>query len=149
LKVHIEEVNVEEILPVRQTVLRNGKPREECFFEGDLAEETIHLALYNNEELVAIASILKDTSEKIDTNNQYRLRGMAVVPNQQIKGYGRHLLLYAEDLIQQKAPATLWFNARTTAVDFYQKNNFQVFGKEFDIPNVGPHFLMFKNYEQT
>jgi len=101
LKVHIEEVNVEEILPVRQTVLRNGKPREECFFEGDLAEETIHLALYNNEELVAIASILKDTSEKIDTNNQYRLRGMAVVPNQQIKGYGRHLLLYAEDFFKK------------------------------------------------
>lgn len=147
MKIHIEEVNVEEILPVRQTVLRNGKPREECFFEGDLAEETIHLALYVDEKLSAIATILKDKSHKIEAKNQFRLRGMAVIPNMHRKGFGRHLLLYAEDLILQQAPATLWFNARASAVKFYQKNNFQIFGEEFDIPNVGPHFLIFKNYE--
>ncbi len=147
MKIHIEEVNVEIVLPVRQAVLRSGKPREECFFEGDYAEETIHLALYKDEEVQAIATILKDKSEKLKSNNQFHLRGMAVIPEAQGKGLGKHLLLYAEDLIMQQSPTVLWFNARTSAVKFYQKNNFEVFGKEFDIPTVGPHFLMFKNYE--
>tara|TARA_Y100001968_G_C19205002_1_gene641862 strand:- start:221 stop:664 length:444 start_codon:yes stop_codon:yes gene_type:complete len=147
LKIHIKEVNVETILPVRQAVLRNGKPREECFFEGDHAEETIHLALYIDEEIQAIATILKDKSEKLKSNNQFRLRGMAVIPEAQGKGLGKHLLVYAEDLIHQNPPAILWFYARKSAVKFYQKNNFEVFGKEFEIPTVGPHFLMFKNYE--
>lgn len=147
MKIHIKEVKVEDILPVRQTVLRNGKPREECFFDGDHAKETVHLALYKNDKMLAIASILKDKSEKLKSNNQFRLRGMAVLPEAQGRGFGKHLLLYAEDLIKQQSPALFWFNARTSAVKFYQKNNFEVFGKEFEVANVGPHFLMFKNYE--
>ncbi|MBW2960928.1 GNAT family N-acetyltransferase [Mesonia aestuariivivens] len=146
-RIHIKKVKVEEILPVRQTVLRNGKPREECFFEGDLAKETIHLALYENEKIYAIASLLKDNNKNLTAINQYRLRGMAVMPEAQGKGLGKQLLRFAEELIKEQKNITLWFNARTTAVNFYKKNNFKILGEEFTIPKVGNHFLMFKKYE--
>jgi hypothetical protein len=36
----------------------------------------------------------------------------------------------------------LWCNARQAAVPFYAKNGWHVQGQPFDIPKIGPHFVM-------
>lgn len=147
MKVEIRKVIIEDILPLRQEVLRNGKPLEECFFEGDHSEDTIHFALFINEKTCAIATLLKDTQKKFSHENQYRLRGMAVKASEQKKGLGNKLLNHIEREMKKNAPVLLWFNARTTAVGFYKKEGFLVEGKEFDMKGVGPHYLMYKVYE--
>jgi len=42
----------------------------------------------------------------------------------------------------------IWFNARTAAVGFYQKLNYQPPDKSFDIKDVGEHYLMFKKLQE-
>ena len=39
----------------------------------------------------------------------------------------------------------VWCNARINAVAFYKKEGFKIIGDEFEIPDIGPHFLMAKN----
>ena len=39
----------------------------------------------------------------------------------------------------------IWCNARIKAVPFYKREGFKIIGDEFDIPNIGPHYLMAKN----
>jgi hypothetical protein len=38
----------------------------------------------------------------------------------------------------------IWCNARTSAVGFYSKLSWEIAGAEFDIPDVGPHFRMWR-----
>jgi predicted GNAT family N-acyltransferase len=147
LKVEIKEVTIEDILPLRQEVLRNGKPLEECFFDGDSSINTIHLALFINKKIIGAATLLNDSHKNFTFESQIRLRGMAIKPNVQKIGLGKRLLHHIEKESKKKAPVLLWFNARTTAVDFYKKEGFLVEGKEFNMNGVGPHFLMYKYYE--
>jgi len=38
----------------------------------------------------------------------------------------------------------IWCNARTSAVEFYRKLGWEILGTEFDVPDVGPHFHMWR-----
>ncbi len=38
----------------------------------------------------------------------------------------------------------MWFNARTPAVPFYRAHGFQVRGEEFILPDIGPHYFMWR-----
>jgi hypothetical protein len=60
----IKQISSEETFPVRQPVLRPGKPIETCIFEGDGLSTTTHLGLYVNNELAGIVSIF-DTASKL------------------------------------------------------------------------------------
>ncbi|SHI35373.1 Acetyltransferase (GNAT) domain-containing protein [Mesonia phycicola] len=143
----IKKVSTKDILSIRQQVLRNGKPIKECLFDGDNLETTQHFGLYKDQKITAIATIMKDSCNTFSNSNQYRLRGMAVLPEFQHLGLGKKLLSHCEKEIVKKTPTLLWFNARTKAVPFYKKLHFKVYGEEFNIPNVGPHYLMYKIYE--
>jgi hypothetical protein len=41
----------------------------------------------------------------------------------------------------------IWFNARTAAVGFYKKMDYQPLGAPFDIKDTGEHYLMFKKLQ--
>jgi hypothetical protein len=36
----------------------------------------------------------------------------------------------------------VWCNARTPAAGFYGRAGFATEGEEFELPSIGPHFLM-------
>ena len=42
---------------------------------------------------------------------------------------------------EQRRPS-LWCNARLHAVGFYERQGWKVEGDEFDVPDIGPHFVM-------
>lgn len=143
-KTHIKQVPVDTILPLRRTVLRPGKTLEESQFEGDLNNDTFHLALIANNEVKAIATYIKISSKELDYKTQYRLRGMAVSTDARGKGFGKKIFQEGLKLLQEKSVDILWFNARKTAVPFYEKLGCKKWGNEFNIPQIGPHFLMIK-----
>lgn len=146
-KFNIKQVSVEEIYAIRQQVLRPEKPIETCFFDQDKHPDSFHLGAFLNEQLIGVASILKDYSQDFKGSNQYRLRGMAVLPAFRKKQLGATLLQKAEKDCFQKKADLLWFNAREKVVPFYQKYDFQKKGVLFSIPSVGPHRLMFKKFK--
>lgn len=69
---------------------------------------------------------------------------MAVLETHQKKGIGDALVKYCENHCNNNNTDLIWFNARTAAVGFYKKMNYETFGAAFDIKDVGEHYLMFK-----
>ncbi|KUJ60160.1 acetyltransferase [Flavobacteriaceae bacterium CRH] len=140
----IKEILSKETYIVRQPVLRNGKPIESCIFEGDDLETTHHFGLFENEELTGIISLFSQTNTIFAEKKQAQIRGMAVLETHQKKGFGEALVKHCENYCHEKNIDLIWFNARTAAVGFYKKMNYQIIGAPFDIKDVGEHYLMSK-----
>tara|TARA_Y100000768_G_C23991245_1_gene693477 strand:+ start:8466 stop:8828 length:363 start_codon:yes stop_codon:yes gene_type:complete len=118
---------------------------ESCHFKDDFDEHTFHLGGFIDDKLASIASFYFTKNEKIPQSYQYRLRGMATLPEHQGKGLSSALLRTAFPIIKNNNVDILWCNARSSAVEFYKKVGFEVISDEFAIPEIGPHFLMKKD----
>lgn len=140
----IKEIQSSETYLVRQEVLRKGKPLETCHFEGDDAKTTMHFGIELNEKIIGIVSVYQVNSQLFDIENQFQIRGMAVLNEFQGNGFGSQLLAEAENYCTSQKASVIWFNAREKAVPFYKKSGYQTKGDSFEIPEVGIHFIMFK-----
>lgn len=120
---------------LRGRVLRPGRPPSASVFPGDEAADTLHLAVFAPEDgpCVGIASIYHE--------NGLRLRGMAVDPDWQGKGVGALLIRRLQEVAGER-DLDLWCNARVSALGFYEKLGWVIEGAEFDVPDVGPHYIM-------
>lgn len=81
----------------------------------------MHFGLYHQHELTAVVSLFID-----GTSAQFRK--MAVLPNDQGKGFGLQLLKYLVDYCKSQGIKNLWCNARVSAINFYQKIGFEIVG---------------------
>jgi GNAT superfamily N-acetyltransferase len=138
-------INYQETYLIRQEVLRKGKPIETCFFTGDAAKSTAHFGFYQEGILIGVVSVFNTTSTHFHAQSQFQIRGMAVLDGFQHNGFGNQLVRHAENYCRQQKGEVIWFNAREKAVPFYKKNDYQTLGDAFEIPEVGIHFMMYKN----
>jgi predicted GNAT family N-acyltransferase len=141
----IKFVPLTEVLALRSKMLRNGAPENECIFPTDQVNGVFHLAYYVNE--IDIATVATFFPQNLDDamGMGYQLRGMATDQAFFGNGYGANLIKYAVDYLKTAKAEYIWCNARTSAVDFYKKQGFQLISDEFDIPGVGPHHVMILN----
>jgi GNAT superfamily N-acetyltransferase len=151
----VERIDAEATHPLRQSVLRPGRPVEECVFPGDEDEATLHVGALRDGEVVAIASLYleprpvdaaggAERAADHDAGTVWRLRGMATDPSLRRMGAGAAALEACEQHARERGGTLLWCNARVEAIAFYEANGWSVLGDEFDIPTVGPHFVMEK-----
>ena len=151
----VRRIDAEATHPLRQSVLRPGRPVAECVFPGDDAPETLHVGAMRGDEVVGIASLYLEprpadaaggASRAADHGDgtAWRLRGMATDPAVRRQGAGAAALEACERHAREQGGTLLWCNARTEAVAFYEANGWTILGTEFDIPTVGPHFVMEK-----
>ncbi len=138
-------ISARDTYPIRQQMLRPGRPLSECAFQGDDEDQTFHLGAFVENKLVSVASFYFDRHPDIDGPYQYRLRGMATLPDFQRRGLSSELLRMAFPIIKQNQCDILWCNAREAAVPFYEQVGFKKLSEVFDIPGIGPHVLMMKN----
>lgn len=146
---HTDFVTVDAIRPLRHSVLRPGLPFETTIFEGDDEPTAYHVAAFKADEIVGVGTMInrpwtgKDSDIAAD-KEAYQVRGMAVSDRSRGTGAGKLVL----DTLEAKASAlgvrTIWCNARASAAGFYQKAGWQIAGDMFEIPGVGPHFVMVK-----
>lgn len=140
----IREISSEETIEVRHSVLRIGKPRESSVFVNDDDASTIHLGLFLDDQLIGVVSLF-DASTLLMVGKQYQLRGMAILKEFQRKGYGRVLLQEIESYCQRVCCDLLWFNARESALAFYQALDYKIISPSFMIENIGIHYVMAKS----
>ncbi len=143
--IEMKRISAEETYAVRHPVLRAGRPFEDCAFKDDELETTVHLGLFFKSELVGVATFLKNNNALFPEEHQYQLRGMAVLKFYQGYKFGTLLLNYGEQLLIRKKVKRIWFNARESAVRFYERHSYEIIGNAFYIPNVGGHYVMSKN----
>lgn len=139
----LRTISSQETWPVRHPVLRKGRPLEDVYMEADEKESTFHLGIFYKQEIVGVASFMEDKHPNC-YGVQARLRGMAVLPDHRKKGLAARILNRGEHILKEKGTTLLWFNARIVALSFYKNLGYQTIGEEFNIPLVGPHYVMKK-----
>ncbi len=123
-------------------MLRPNGTLDDCIFQGDNDELTFHLGAFVEKKLVSVASFYFERSERFPEPYQYRLRGMATLPEYQGQGLSSALLRTAFPVIKQNQCTLLWCNAREKAMGFYLRVGFAPTGELFTIPHIGKHILM-------
>ncbi len=136
---------IAEILALRQEVIIAGTDRDSPYFDGDNAEDTLHVAVFESGHCIACATLLKSEWQR---KPAWQLRGMAVAPHRQGQGLGRALLEFIQDQMpRQSQTVGLWCNARVRAAAFYEKHGFTRVSKRFIVKGIGPHFRMFLPFD--
>jgi len=142
--IEIKKINTFDTIIVRHPVLRLGKPIKSCHFDGDDLPTTSHFGLFLENKLVGVISAFQVKNKLFSEEIQYQIRGMAVLEEFQKRGFGEQLLQFCENEIRIKKGELIWFNARQTALGFYKKLGYAIIGGQFEIPDVGPHYVLFK-----
>lgn len=141
----IKFVPLEIVLPLRSKMLRGGADIATCVLPTDNTEGIFHLAYYvSKTEIATVGTFYPQNIEGREAFG-YQLRGMATDTPFFGKGYGAELIKYAVDYIKAAKAEYIWCNARTSAINFYKKQGFEIVSEEFEIPGVGPHYIMILN----
>jgi GNAT superfamily N-acetyltransferase len=142
----IRRVDLEQIIDLRQAVLRQGLPRQAAYFEGDRADGARHYGAFDDGQLVGCATVHLNTWEG---RPAWQLRGMAITPTHQFRGIGREILAFVETDLAATPVHQLWCNARVPAAPFYQKLGWTIVSAPFEIPTAGPHVKMTRRLSST
>ena len=135
-EMNIQQVKAEDCYVLRESILRQGQPKENWTFETDDDPRTIHLSMQFDDEIIAIVSLLPEVNPDCE-HHPWRLRGMAVKENLQGQGVGQQLLVALLVMVEDG----VWCTARKEVQHFYLKNGFEIFGDEFVMNNLD-HVLM-------
>jgi ribosomal protein S18 acetylase RimI-like enzyme len=70
------------------------------------------------------------------------VRGRTTTPGARGTGVGAALLGACVEHARAHGGRRVWCNARTPARGFYERAGFAAEGEEFELPGIGPHYLM-------
>ena len=139
----IKEIEAEQTWEIRLPTLRPNGSLKDCVFEGDDEPSTTHFGCFAMDELVGIVSIYQQDNSEFKGSG-YQLRAMATLPKVRGSGAGSKLLQTAESHAFCLGSDYIWANARASAQGFYLKYGYEIYGQQFEVQSVGPHFLMCK-----
>ena len=140
----IKKISSRDTFLVRHPILREGKPVESCQFDGDDLQTTTHFGLFIDTNITGVLSVFKNNNVIFNSENQFQIRGMAILKDFQRKGFGDELIKHAEVYIKSQFGKLIWFNARESAVPFYEKLGYIKIGEPFFIADIGIHYIMKK-----
>ena len=138
----VRAVDADIVRPLRWRVLRPHQTLAQQVYDGDDAPGAAHFAAYDEQDrVVGIASITPEPYPRRGGGpDDFRIRGMATDPELgRGRGVGDALL---QACLDHADGARVWCNARSPARGFYERAGFVVDGAEFELPDIGPHFLM-------
>ena len=142
--IEIKELNTSDIKPLRYEVLWAHRDSvDDCTIEPDDVETTFHMGATIGDEVVGTCTLLVDINSEFEEKMQYRLRAMATSPKIRGTGTGVAIVNKAIESLKDRNVKLLWCDARLIATGFYEKMGFKVMGDTYDVPNIGPHKLMY------
>jgi ribosomal protein S18 acetylase RimI-like enzyme len=136
-KIRYNTNEYKQTVALREEILRKPLNLEFSTEELERENDSFHLACWKDSILVA-GLVLKPV-----TDQQIRLRQLAVKRNFQNKGIGRILMNYSESFAKSHGFREIVMHARETAVGFYEKLGYKREGEKF-IEVTIPHFMMWK-----
>ncbi|MGZ4147470.1 MAG: GNAT family N-acetyltransferase, partial [Actinomycetota bacterium] len=90
--VEVRPVTLEDVLRIRQRILRPHQRIEDVEFDGDRRPGALHVGAFVAGRLVGAASVLPDAHPEVPDPNAWRIRGMAVDDDLRDRGIGGALL---------------------------------------------------------
>jgi GNAT superfamily N-acetyltransferase len=140
----VERVDADVTYPLRQRVLRPGKPPDAARFEIDDDPSTASFAARTPDgEVVATAVVYPEPCPWLnDRPGAWRLRGMATAPDRRGRGIGTRVLRTALAHVAAAGGDLVWCNARVPAQRLYERAGFTTHGSPWNDPEIGPHIAM-------
>lgn len=142
----VREIPLEATYPLRMKILRPGGDLAERYFDQDRLADVFHLGVFAGNTCISIGSFYPEGHAELPANTPFRLRGMATDTAYQGSGAGTLLLRHALQRLEQSGADLLWCNARIKAVPFYERLGLHSKGELFEVPRIGPHYLMFLRF---
>jgi ribosomal protein S18 acetylase RimI-like enzyme len=133
----IVELAWQQTIPIRHQVLWPNELPEYCMLDGD--DKALHFGVIIDNRLVSVASVYIDADPQ-----SARLRKFATLAEFQGKGIGSYLLNYIIKILSKRGITYFWFDARSSAVNFYQGLGFEV-SSELFYKNKVPYYKMHAN----
>lgn len=127
-----------QALGLRYDVLRKPLGLRFAPLELEHEREEVHMALLRGEYMVACL-LLKTMGEGI-----MKMRQVAVAPDEQGKGHGKHLVLQCEQWCIENDICRIELHARETAIPFYLNLGYSLDKEPFNEVGI-PHRFMFKD----
>jgi GNAT superfamily N-acetyltransferase len=121
--------------PLRQRVLRPHESLEELASHEPPGVHAV--GAFAGDELIAVGFVCPDGGP-----GEWRVRGMATAPEYRGRGAGAAILEQLVDHARAQGATRVWCNARTPALGLYERAGFERESDEFEIPGIGPHFVM-------
>ena len=142
LLIDSNSIYYEHVLMIRQDVLREplGLTLSQEDIEDDKNQQIV-IAL-ENENVVGCLFI------KIVSKELVKFRQMAIAEKYQHQGFGQSIIRFAENFCILNQYKKIELHARETAIDFYQKQNFQQIGEVFYEVGI-PHLKMVKTLNEA
>ena len=131
----LRPVSLEETRVLRRDVLRPYMEVEELATHEPAG--AVAFGAFADGDLVAVGLVGPDGEP-----GDWRVRGMATRPDARGQGAGSAILhALVQHAIDQGA-TRVWCNARTRALNLYQRAGFVTASDEFEPPDIGPHYRM-------
>jgi predicted GNAT family N-acyltransferase len=131
----VREVPIAQTRGLRQTILRPHDSEETIASQEP--EDAFALGAFQGEELIAVGFVAPDGAP-----GSWRIRGMATVARARSEGAGGAVLAGLIAHACAAGATRVWCNARTPARAFYERAGLHVVSEQFEIPGIGPHFVM-------
>ncbi|MFK8039074.1 MAG: GNAT family N-acetyltransferase [Crocinitomicaceae bacterium] len=141
----IKEIkNSKKLWPLRNLVLWRHKILLDCGIEADLKRSTFHIgAVDKDDNVLGTSTFIIENNENFNEIVQYRLRAMATHPSARGTGLGKKMIDKGIEKLKKKKVDIVWCDARIEATEFYNKMGFETVGETYDVPEIGPHKLMY------
>ncbi|MGH9113347.1 MAG: GNAT family N-acetyltransferase [Acidimicrobiales bacterium] len=142
--VTVERVDPEDSYPLRNRVLRPGRPRSAVHLAIDHDPATATFAARTADgEVVGTAIVYPEPCPWLaERAAAWRLRGMATAEGLRGSGIGALVLRATLDHVVAAGGELVWCNARTPARAFYERAGFRPHGDAWDEADIGPHIAM-------
>jgi GNAT superfamily N-acetyltransferase len=134
----VREIPIADTRPLRQSILRPHQTLEAL--AAHEPPDAYAVGVFRERELIAVGFIAPDGEP-----GSWRIRGMATVATARGGGAGTAVLDALVTHAREKGGTRVWCNARTPARSLYERAGFVVSSEEFELPQIGPHFVMERN----
>ena len=138
----VHEVTADEILPLRQRVLRPHQQLDELREPDDDAPGSAAFAAVDDAGVVATGPVKRRPPPFPSDDPGWQLGAMAVDPEHRGEGLGSAILDAILRHVDTHGGGLVWCNARVSAQGFYLRHGFEVASAPFELPDIGPHVVM-------
>ncbi|HEX4483122.1 MAG TPA: GNAT family N-acetyltransferase [Solirubrobacteraceae bacterium] len=129
------QIPIERTRALRQSILRPHESVEQL--AGEEPRDAYAVGAFDREELLAVGFVAPDGPP-----GSWRVRAMATAAGARGRGFGGAVLGALVDHAREHGGVRVWCNARSPARAFYERAGFHATSEEFEIPPIGPHFVM-------
>lgn len=126
--------------PLRQAILRPHESLDELAHGEPTQPGSLAAGAFAADgALVAVGFVHPDPD---DDAGAWRVRGMAADPAVRGQGAGTAVLEALLAHADAAGASRVWCNARTPALSLYARAGFTATSEEFELPPMGPHYVM-------